>query len=142
MPAQDKHRLGGHAGRKGATMLTFNPSEVLFCKAESFLRIGARRETGRLVIGTARKRLFGDRDAPGAAHDFYEVALVQGDAEIPYTFTACPWRLDLLGPRLRRPAVPPCPRAAPCISRASCRRPCSSRCGKATVASRCAEFVA
>ncbi|NOK81276.1 MAG: hypothetical protein GFH27_549287n357 [Chloroflexi bacterium AL-W] len=78
-------------------MLTYNLHELPFSRAGSFLTISAQNGTGslRLAYKTCSARSVSVKDSPFWAHDFFELALLKDQHEVPYTWTAQPHRLDL-----------------------------------------------
>ena len=64
----------------------------------SYVKINTRSmsHSGRLLISSVSKSGIVERHMEFWPFDFFEIALVKNEVETSYTFTALPWRLDLI----------------------------------------------
>jgi glycogen debranching enzyme len=80
-------------------MLAYALDQIPFSRSGSFLIISSRNSSGspRLIYKTCSSRIHKTNHLPFPAEEFFELAMIKADREIPYTWQAYPHRLDLTG---------------------------------------------
>lgn len=78
-------------------MLTYPLDQIPFSMAGSFLLLTTRNTSNshRLLYKTSSRRAVNEKFLPFDAANFFEIALLRDGAELPYSCTAQPHRLDL-----------------------------------------------
>ena len=78
-------------------MFTYPLDQIPFSTRGSFLTITSRNSSGssRLLYKTCSGRAYDSSNAPFPADEFFELSLIRDGKEIPYTWQAYPYRLDL-----------------------------------------------
>lgn len=83
-------------------MLTYDLSMIPFSYPGSFLTITSRSSYNlpntiqRLLYRTCSRQAITEKYMPFSAQDFFEIALIRDDVEIPYTWIAQPHKLEIL----------------------------------------------
>ena len=80
-------------------MITYPLNLIPFSRKGSFLIITARNSSGspRLLYKTCSGRIQNLQYIPFPASEFFEISLVKNGHQVPYTWDAYPYRLDLHG---------------------------------------------
>jgi len=80
-------------------MITYPIDLIPFSRCGSFLTISPRNSSGssRLIYKTSSSRNCYTHNPPFLSEEFFELALIKREHEIPYTWQAYPHKLELLG---------------------------------------------
>jgi hypothetical protein len=91
---------GPTRGAAGAPRFPFyDPARIPFSSSGSFLTLNPSGSSGRLRIATRRMSAVSLKWMTHWADTYYEVVLLDGDVELPYSVEATPWQLKLLTAR-------------------------------------------
>ncbi|MFZ0531891.1 MAG: hypothetical protein WAM09_01830 [Anaerolineales bacterium] len=78
-------------------MITYSLDQIPFSRRGSFLTITSRNSSGstRLLYKTCSARIHNLHDIPFAADEFFELSLVKDGHDVPYSWQAYPYKLEL-----------------------------------------------